>query len=50
VFIGGWKIEVFSSERQVGVSECVVMGGWVQVMEGGHGRLCEKFMLWGDEG
>jgi hypothetical protein len=50
MFIGRWKLEVLSNERHVGVRECVVMGSRVQVMEGGHGGLCDKFMLRGNEG
>ena len=49
VFIGRWKLEVLSNEGHVGVRECVVVSGRVQVMEGGQGGLYGELVLRGNE-
>ena len=48
VCIGRWKLEILGNERHVGVRQSMVVSGWIQVMEGGHRRLCGKFMLRGN--
>jgi len=49
VFVGRWKLEVLSNERHIGMRQRMVVSSWVQVMEGGHWGLRDKFMLRGKE-
>ena len=49
VLICRWKLEILGDERHVGMHQSMVVSGRVQVMEGGHRRLFEEFMLRGNE-
>ena len=43
------KLEILGYKRHVGMHQSMVVSGRVQVMEGGHRRLRDEFMLRGNE-